>query len=147
MREGHLGRGTDYIGSETNRMLTYHSQFGTFIVENMTQRSVFFMSIKKQRGGMILHQRHSNKVSLNICISTSQGTWLSNIFTSRGVNFTSFPLGDAVNANPDPGQAGDFLHVFFYQVVYPVTSASVKYTPALLALLFTLAIGVIISQT
>ena len=96
---------------------------------------------------MILHQRHSNKVSLDICISTSQGTWLSNIFTSRGVNFTSFPLGDAVNANPDPGQAGDFLHVFFYQVVYPVTSASVKYTPALLALLFTLAIGVIISQT
>ena len=49
MREGHLGRGTDYIGSETNRMLTYHSQFDIFIVENMTQRSVFFMSIKKHK--------------------------------------------------------------------------------------------------
>ena len=33
-------------------------------------------------------------------------------------------------------RSGDFHHVFFYQVVYPVTSASVKYTPAPLALLF-----------
>ena len=33
-------------------------------------------------------------------------------------------------------RSGDFYHVFFYQVVYPVTSASVKYTPAPVALLF-----------
>ena len=52
---------------------------------------------------MILHQLPPNKASLDICISTSQGTWLSNIFTSRGVNFTSCSIGGChkrVNANP-----------------------------------------------
>ena len=33
-------------------------------------------------------------------------------------------------------RSGDFHHVFFYQVVYPVTSASVEYSPAHLVLLF-----------
>ena len=61
----------------------------------------YFLWISKSTSvRMILHQRHLNKASLDICISTSQGTWLSNNFTSRGVNFTSFPLGHAVNANP-----------------------------------------------
>ena len=51
MREGHLGHGTEYIGSETSRILslTLKIEFGTFIVENVTQRSVFFMSIKKHK--------------------------------------------------------------------------------------------------
>ena len=49
---------------------------------------------------MILHQRHSNKASLDICISTSQGTWLSNIFTSRGVTFTSCSIGGRCKREP-----------------------------------------------
>ena len=39
-------------------------------------------------------------------------------------------------------RSGDFYHVFFYQVVYPVTSASVKYTPAPMALLCLINAGI-----
>ena len=49
---------------------------------------------------MILHQRHSNKAFSDIWISMSQGTWLSNIFTSGVSIFKSLSIRGCRQCEP-----------------------------------------------
>ena len=98
MREGHLGRGTDYIGRETRTECWLITHKSAHLLLKIWHKGQYFLWVSKSTSvRMILHQRHSNK---DICISTSQGTWQSNIFTSRGVTFTSCSIGGRRKREP-----------------------------------------------
>ena len=92
MREGHLGRGTDYIDSQTEQNVFIITHNSALLLLKVWHKGQYFLWVSKSPSvRMILHQRHSNKASLDICISTSQGTWLSNIFTHVTLKFEGWP--------------------------------------------------------
>ena len=75
MREGHLGRETDYIGSETAKCWHFVTHNSALLLLKIWHKGQYFLWVSKSTSvRMILHQRHSNKASLDIFISTSQGT-------------------------------------------------------------------------